>query len=62
MFGWFHAVTALGALPASVIAGVLWTAVDPAAAFAFGAVAALAAWIALTFVHPPRVASSAAAT
>lgn len=54
MFGWFHAVTALGALPASVIAGVLWTSVDPAAAFAFGAAAALAAAVALTDVRESR--------
>lgn len=53
MFGWFHAVTALGALPASVIAGVLWTTVDPAAAFAFGAASALCAAIALAFVRAP---------
>lgn len=50
-FGWFHAVTALAALPASVIAGALWSAVGPGAAFAFGSACALAAAALLTTVR-----------
>jgi MFS family permease len=42
-----HAATAgIAALPASVIAGVLWSSVSPAAPFLFGAVlAAVAAFL-----------------
>ncbi|MBM3140653.1 MAG: MFS transporter [Chloroflexi bacterium] len=43
MFDWFHAVTAIGALPASVVAGALWSAALPAAAFLFGSAASMAA-------------------
>ena len=51
-FGWFHAVTAMAALPASVVAGALWAVIGPAAAFAFGSASALAAAAALTTVRP----------
>ncbi len=60
MYGWFHAVTALGALPASVVAGFLWTAVSPGAAFAFGALAALAAAVVLLTVRPGAKSAGAA--
>jgi len=36
-------VTAIGALPASVVAGALWSAALPAAAFLFGSAASMAA-------------------
>ena len=41
-FGIYNAVLGLGALAASVLFGVLWTAVSPAAAFGVGAALALA--------------------
>jgi MFS family permease len=49
-FGWFHMATAITALPASVVAGALWTAIGPEAAFAFGAACALVAFTLLTTV------------
>ena len=55
-YGWFHLATAITALPASVVAGALWTAYGPAAAFAFGGACALLAAAVLTTVAPPRQA------
>lgn len=52
-FGWFHAATAMAALPASVIAGVLWSVAGPGATFVFGSACALAAAAMLFTVHPP---------
>ena len=57
-FGWFHMATAVTALPASVIAGALWTEVGPEAAFSFGAGCALLAFVLLMTVRPPRTALS----
>ncbi|MGE0228373.1 MAG: MFS transporter [Dehalococcoidia bacterium] len=57
-FGWFHLATAVTALPASVVAGVLWTTVGPEAAFMFGSACALVAFALLTTVRPPRTAAS----
>jgi len=48
-FGIYNAVTGLGALAASLIFGLVWTAYGTTAAFAFGAALALAA-TALLFV------------
>ncbi len=42
-FGWFHLAVGLGALPASVLFGVLWDRYGPATAFVTGAALALAA-------------------
>ncbi len=42
-FGWFHLAVGLGALPASVLFGVLWDRFGPATAFVTGAALALAA-------------------
>ena len=42
-FGWYNAVLGFGALGASVLFGVLWEAVNPAAAFVTGAVLAVTA-------------------
>lgn len=36
-FGWYNLAIGVGALPASLIFGVIWTWAGPAAAFAFGA-------------------------
>jgi MFS family permease len=49
-YGLYNAAVGVMALPASVIAGVLWQKLSPAAPFAFGAVLALGACIGLQFV------------
>ena len=46
-FGWFNLTIGLGALPASVIFGLLWDAAGPGTAFGFGAALALIAALAL---------------
>ncbi len=54
-FGAYHMVLGLAALPASVIAGVLYDRVSPSAPFWVGAAAAvLAGVLMLTFVPEPR--------
>ncbi len=45
MFGWYNGLIGVMALPASLLAGVLWTRVSHGAPFAFGAVTALIAGI-----------------
>ncbi len=47
-FGWFHLAIGFGALPASLIFGVIWDRAGAAAAFSFGAVVAAAASVGLT--------------
>src|SRR5207248_879021 len=42
-FGWYNLAIGVGALPASIVAGVLWDRRGPAAAFLFGAALALLA-------------------
>jgi MFS family permease len=49
-FGIYNAVLGLGALAASLLFGLVWTAVSPAAAFAVGAALALASTALLFFV------------
>jgi MFS family permease len=44
-YGWLNGTIGLMALPASLIAGLLWQVVAPSAAFAFGAVMAVAAML-----------------
>jgi MFS family permease len=46
-FGWFHLAVGLGALPASVLFGVLWDRYGPATAFVTGAALAIAATVVL---------------
>lgn len=46
-FGWFNLTIGLGALPASVIFGLLWDSYGPGAAFSLGAALAMAAALAL---------------
>jgi MFS family permease len=58
-FGWYHFAVAVALLPASIIAGVLWQSIDPAATFALGAACALAAALLLTTVRPPTRAHEA---
>ncbi len=60
-YGILHAVIGLVALPASIIAGVLWQGIGawsgfgPGAPFLFGAGAALLASVALIRLSPPRL-------
>jgi len=49
-YGLYNASVGVMALPASVIAGALWTRVAPAAPFAFGAAMAALAVVALRLV------------
>ena len=53
-FGIVNAVTGLAILPASIIAGLLWDRVGPAAPFWFGALCAVGGLVLLAFVRPPR--------
>ncbi len=46
-FGWYNLVIGIGALPASVLFGTLWTTAGPAVAFATGAAFALVAALVL---------------
>ena len=46
-FGWFNLTIGLGALPASVIFGLLWDSYGPGTAFGLGALLALVATLAL---------------
>ena len=52
-FGWFYAATAIAALPASIVAGWLWTEFGPGATFVFGSACAVAATAALATVPVP---------
>lgn len=54
-FGLYNASIGVMALPASLIAGVLWNRVAPAAPFAFGALMAFIAFVALWFVPKKTV-------
>lgn len=57
-FGWFNLAVGLGALPASLIFGLIWDRVGPDAAFTLGATLALIAAVGIAVVgraspHPP---------
>jgi MFS family permease len=57
-FGWYNCAVGVGALPASLIFGLIWQTASPQTAFAFGAgLACLAAL--LLFVFPPRPTAQA---
>jgi MFS family permease len=58
-FGWFHLAVGVGALPASVLFGVLWDRFGPATAFVTGAALALAATLLLLPVATTHRARSA---
>ena len=51
-FGWFNAALGVGALPASVLFGLVWERVGPAQAFLMGAAFAAAATVLLLLVVP----------
>lgn len=53
-FGLYNAVIGVGALVASVLFGVVWTEVNPVAAFFMGGALALLAALLLVFVPSPR--------
>jgi MFS family permease len=50
-YGWYNLAIGLGALPASLLFGMIWDRVSPAAAFFFGAALALLAAAAMAFVQ-----------
>jgi len=54
-YGWLNGTIGLMALPASLIAGLLWQAVAPSAAFAFGAALAVAAMVLMARVRAESV-------
>lgn len=53
-FGWYHLAVGVGALPASVLFGWLWSAWGPGVAFGVGAGLAVVAAAGLAVVVPPR--------
>jgi len=53
-FGWYNLAIGLGALPASLIFGIIWDRSGAPSAFMFGAVLALVAAALVTFVVPGR--------
>lgn len=53
-FGWFNAALGLGALPASVLFGVVWERVGPSAAFLMGAAFAAVATVLLVVAVPAQ--------
>jgi MFS family permease len=53
-YGWFHLCVGIGALPASLLFGLIWREAGAAHAFAFGAVMALLAALALLLMRGPR--------
>ena len=57
-FGWYNLVIGIGALPASVLFGVLWNTAGPTAAFFTGAALALVAAVVL---HQAPILGSGAA-
>ena len=57
-YGLYNASIGVMALPASLVAGVLWTRVSPAAPFAFGAAMAFLAFVALRLVPDTTEAAS----
>lgn len=53
-YGWFNLAVGLGALPASLIFGVIWDRIGAPTAFTFGASLALLAAVGMTIVAPSR--------
>jgi MFS family permease len=58
-FGWFHLCVGIGALPASVVFGLIWRAAGAAPAFAFGSGMALLASLLLLTVRRGALAARA---
>jgi MFS family permease len=57
-FGWYNLAIAVGALPASLLFGVIWDRRGAPAAFTFGAAMALVAAVGIAAVAPRRAAAS----
>ncbi|HSN86779.1 MAG TPA: MFS transporter, partial [Thermoanaerobaculia bacterium] len=53
-FGWYNLAVGVGALPASLIFGLIWDGAGAPVAFGFGAAMALVAAIGISFVAPAR--------
>ena len=53
-FGWYNLAIGIGALPASLLFGVVWDRFGPAAAFDVGAGLAVAAAVVLAAVRAPE--------
>jgi MFS family permease len=53
-FGWYNLAMGVGALPASLIFGMIWDRAGAPVAFGFGAIMALIAAIGIMFVGPSR--------
>jgi len=53
-YGWYYLAVGIGALPASVLFGLVWDRVSPRAAFDVGATLAFAAAVVLLAVRPQR--------
>jgi MFS family permease len=53
-FGWYNLAIGLGALPASILFGVVWDHASAGAAFVMGAAFALAAAVGILFVLPSQ--------
>jgi predicted MFS family arabinose efflux permease len=51
-FGWYNLALGLGALPASLLFGLLWDKAGPATAFGFGATLALLAALGIAVIAP----------
>jgi MFS family permease len=61
-YGWYNGVVGVMALPASIVAGWMWEAIKPAAAFYFGAGLALLAMVGILVIvkeHRPGAAVKA---
>ena len=56
-YGWYYLAVGIGALPASVLFGLIWDRVSPRAAFDVGAGLAFAAALVLLAVRPQRLAA-----
>jgi MFS family permease len=54
-FGWYNLALGLGALPASLLFGLLWDKAGPATSFGFGATLALLAALGIALVAPARM-------
>jgi len=57
-YGWYYLAVGIGALPASVLFGLIWDRVSPRAAFDVGAGLAFAAALVLLAVRPQRPADA----
>jgi MFS family permease len=60
-FGLYNAAVGVSALPASVIAGILWQRINPSAPFIFGSILAFVAMIALTVLMRASASTNPAA-